>query len=228
MLVPCLDFGCFRWFLLLPSMGSVASAAGSSTPSPLCGVHLSGGNRVFVDACIWDEFSVTAAVLERSTLASPPLFWFHAFLRRALAFAAVGASPPYGVINLYFALVHCSSMEEDAIFKNVISRIFFSNVSHQAPAVFRFSACVSNATTTGGLYGPHMTRIWSWPAPNIVSCWDRAPRDPRGVPWDRIFLLKNFLISSSNDLILWVLWIGYAKNAKNQEKLVIFSTFPYY
>ena len=28
----------------------------------------------FVDACIWDEFLVTAAVLERSTLASPPLF----------------------------------------------------------------------------------------------------------------------------------------------------------
>ena len=55
-------------------MGSVVASAGSSTPSPLCGVHLSGGNKVFVDACIWDEFLVTAAVLERSTLASPPLF----------------------------------------------------------------------------------------------------------------------------------------------------------
>ena len=54
-------------------MGSVVASAGSSTPSPLCGVHLSGGNRVFVDACIWDEFLVTAAVLERSTLASPQL-----------------------------------------------------------------------------------------------------------------------------------------------------------
>ena len=51
-------------------MGSVVASAGSSTPSPLCGVHLSGGNKVFVDACIWDEFLVTAAVLERSTLAS--------------------------------------------------------------------------------------------------------------------------------------------------------------
>ena len=27
--------------------------------------------KMFVDACIWDEFLVTAAVLERSTLASP-------------------------------------------------------------------------------------------------------------------------------------------------------------
>ena len=30
--------------------------------------------KFFVDACIWDEFLVTAAVLERSTLACPPLF----------------------------------------------------------------------------------------------------------------------------------------------------------
>ena len=50
-------------------MVSVASA-GSSTPSPLCGVHLFGGNKDFVDACIWDDFLVTAAVLERSTSAS--------------------------------------------------------------------------------------------------------------------------------------------------------------
>ena len=78
-------------------MGSVASAAGSSTPSPLCGVHLSGGNRVFVDACIWDEFSVTAAVLERSTLASRLFVMIPenaSFSRcRALATPAVGASP---------------------------------------------------------------------------------------------------------------------------------------
>ena len=39
---------------------------------------------------------------------------------------------------------------------------------------------------------------------------------------------QNFLISSSNDLILWALWIGYAKNAKNQEKLLIFGHFQLY
>ena len=36
--------------------------------------------KFFVDACIWDEFLVTAAVLERSTLAFPhwliPRFFF--------------------------------------------------------------------------------------------------------------------------------------------------------
>ena len=32
-------------------------------------------------------------------------------------------------------------------------------ISHRDPAVFGFSAKVSNATTTGGSYGPHMTGI---------------------------------------------------------------------
>ena len=31
--------------------------------------------------------------------------------------------------------------------------------AHQAPAVFGFLAIVCNATTTGGSYGPQMTRI---------------------------------------------------------------------
>ena len=52
--------------------GEHSPSAGSSTPSPLCGVHLFGGNKDFVDACIWDDSLVTTAVLERSTLASPP------------------------------------------------------------------------------------------------------------------------------------------------------------
>ena len=37
----------------------------------LCGVHpLWWSQRFFVDACIWDDFLVTSAVLELSTLAS--------------------------------------------------------------------------------------------------------------------------------------------------------------
>ena len=36
----------------------------------------------------------------------------------------------------------------------------------------------------------------------------RDPKCPKGVPWDQNFWSKIFLISSSNDLILWVLWIG--------------------
>ena len=39
---------------------------------------------------------------------------------------------------------------------------------------------------------------------------------------------KIFLISSSNELILWVLWIGYAKIGKNQEKLLIFGHFHHF
>ena len=73
-------------------MGSVVASAGSSTPSPLCGVHLSGGNRVFVDACIWDEFLVTAAVLERSTLASPQLIPRFFLVDETILFCATNTS----------------------------------------------------------------------------------------------------------------------------------------
>ena len=51
--------------------GESSASAGYSTPSPLCGVHpLWWSQRFFVDACIWDDFLVTSAVLELSTLAS--------------------------------------------------------------------------------------------------------------------------------------------------------------
>ena len=48
-----------------------------------------------------------------------------------------------------------------------------------------------------------------------------------GGPWDQIFGLKFFLISSSNDVVLCILGICFAKNAQNQEKLPIFFTFPF-
>ena len=48
-----------------------------------------------------------------------------------------------------------------------------------------------------------MTRIWSRWNPISMSPWDRGPSDPRDVPWDQNFCLKNFLIWSCNDLILW-------------------------
>ena len=67
---------------------------------------------------------------------------------------------------------------------------------HRHPAVFRFSAWVCNASILEGFYGPHMTRIRCWSNPNVGSCWDPGPRDPRGVPWDQNFGLKIFLISS--------------------------------
>ena len=92
--------GWFRCFILLPS-GERSSplwcplmSRSSLWCSPLVPVvHQSWGLII----------PVTAAVLERSTLASPPLllFWFHAlFSRRALATAAVGASPPWLILLL--------------------------------------------------------------------------------------------------------------------------------
>ena len=100
--------------------------------------------------------------------------------------------------------------------------------SHHDGIDYGFSACVSYASGIWGSYGPYMTRIGHWLNPSIIFCWNRGPRDPRGVPWDQNFWSKFFLTSTSNELILWVLWIGFAKNAKNQEKLLIFGHFQLY
>ena len=70
-----------------------------------------------------------------------------------------------------------------------------------------------------------MTRICNPYGPTITSPWDRGPRDPRGVPRDQNFRSKIFLILSSNDVILWVLLIGYSKNAENWQKHVFLGTF---
>ena len=70
-----------------------------------------------------------------------------------------------------------------------------------------------------------MTRNWGRENPGCTSPGDRGPSDPRDVPWDQNFWLKNFLISSSNDVILCVLSICYTKNAQNREKLPIFCHF---
>ena len=68
---------------------------------------------------------------------------------------------------------------------------------------FRFSACVSYASGMWSSYGPYMTRIGRWSNPSIISCWDRGPRDPRGVPWDQIFNyhpLMNLFYGTKNCL----------------------------
>ena len=96
---------------------------------------------------------------------------------------------------------------------------------HRDPSVFSFLEVSSETTYVGTSYGPCRTLNNFRLNPNRTSCWDRAPGDPRGVPWDQKFGLEKFLISSSNELILWVLWIGYAKNDKNQEKLLILAWF---
>ena len=48
--------------------------------------------KFFVDACIWDEFLVTAAVLERSTLASPQLIPRFFLVDETILFCATNTS----------------------------------------------------------------------------------------------------------------------------------------
>ena len=100
--------------------------------------------------------------------------------------------------------------------------------SHSHGISFGVLACPWHATMSGCLYGPHMTRIWSWWNPSRTSLWVRGPIDPKEVPWDQNFWLKIFLISSSKDVILCDLGICFAKNPPNLKKLVIFTTFPLY
>ena len=85
---------------------------------------------------------------------------------------------------------------------------------HRDATDLSFLACTWHATSTGYSYGPQITGIWHWHDPGPRSSKDRGPSDPRGVPWDQNFLLKNFLIPSCNDHILSILWGCFAKSAE--------------
>ena len=97
--------------------------------------------------------------------------------------------------------------------------------SHQAPAVFGFSACPWSATSTEGSHGPQITWIWHLHALGRTSPWDPGPSDPRGVPRDQNFWRKIFLISSSNDHILCILKVCFVKIAVKLAKQAIFCIF---
>ena len=72
--------------------------------------------------------------------------------------------------------------------------------------------CTMNGNTLVCFYTILVTR--KHPCANLkgMGFQNRPPSDPKGVPWDQNFGLKNFLISSSDDVILCILWICFAKN----------------
>ena len=114
---------------------------------------------------------------------------------------------------------------EQSFRKKNISRlyfIYFSNALRDGNG-FRLLACPWSATSTGGSFGPHMTRIWNQHAPRPRSAWDPGPGDPRNVPWDQNFLVKFFLISYEQHVILCILCIWFKENVENCEKQVIFA-----
>ena len=88
-----------------------------------------------------------------------------------------------------------------------------ARISHQAPVVLGFLACVSGATSIGKSFRPHVTRIGHRGNPTIISCRDTGPRYPKLVPRDQNFGFKFFLLTSSNDVILCILWICFGKIA---------------
>ena len=101
------------------------------------------------------------------------------------------------------------------------------SISHQAAVDLSFSAIALDAASLGKSYGSQINRkscfenLWSG------AFRDRGPIDPRGVPWDQNFGLKNFLISPKNDVILCIFEVCFAKNAENHEYKAIFPVFGY-
>ena len=67
-------------------------------------------------------------------------------------------------------------------------------------------------TFSGASFGSQWCRKTTFENIPGSPFWDPGPSDPREVPRDQNFWVKIFLISTSNDLILWVFWITYAKN----------------
>ena len=107
-------------------------------------------------------------------------------------------------------------------------RVPYLPIPHQALSQFQifgfFQACHYARVGVWTPYDQKMRLGKSW----IYVPLDRGPGDPRDIPWDQNFWLENFLIWSSNDVILCVLGFCFARIAQNQEKLPIFSSFPFF
>ena len=75
---------------------------------------------------------------------------------------------------------------------------------------------------------PKVIKITHLENPNTTRGPKRHPRDPKLVPWDQNFCLKNFLVLPSNEVILCILLIYVGEIGEKQEKLVILACFAYY
>ena len=56
---------------------------------------------------------------------------------------------------------------------------------------------------------------------------DPGLKYPREVPRDQNFFVKILIISSTNDVILCILWIYVVQIVEKQEKALIFACFAY-
>ena len=83
-------------------------------------------------------------------------------------------------------------------------------------------------TFSGASFGSQWCRKTTFENISGSPFWDPGPSDPKGVPRDRYFWHKNFLISSSCDLIILCIFVtGFAKNATKCKNVVIFIIFPH-
>ena len=96
---------------------------------------------------------------------------------------------------------------------------------HRVGVRLSFSASDGSNALSGALFGSQGCRKTTFENISRGPFWDPDTMDPREVPRDQNFGVKNFLISTYNELILWVLWITYAKNAKILKRRAIFYYF---
>ena len=101
-------------------------------------------------------------------------------------------------------------------------------VAHHDPIVLRLFGISWDATSVGALFGPQWATNHYRHAPNRISCWDLGLGYPKIVPWDQNFGLKNFLILSSDDVILWVLWVGLAESDQKGDEWTFSVHFAQY
>ena len=98
-------------------------------------------------------------------------------------------------------------------------------VTHQVAKLLRFFSKRKDFCGVGNSFRSSMKRKWGFE--NILSCpfWDTGPRYPKGVPWDQILGLKNFVLWWISDVTLWHFLIYVAKNHVLAKKHVIFCFF---
>ena len=79
----------------------------------------------------------------------------------------------------------------------------------------RFFECDGDGVLIGALFGSQGSRKPTFE--NIFGSpfWDSHPEDPKVVPWDQKKLVKIFLISCSNNVILCILPTYVQKRTEN-------------
>ena len=122
-------------------------------------------------------------------------------------------------INLLFHLYCVAQFLTSAIFN------FPFQIAHEAAADCRFERMHHERDYPGMCLDHRGYQKTLLVKSDMHILGQEAHQVPQGCPMGPKFLVQNFSHTSSNELILWVLWIGYAENAEKHKKLLILAQF---